>query len=72
MDNANTKHRIQFDITQDALAELDKLVVKANTSTRAEAVRNALKFYAWYLSKKKDGFDFLVRKGDDEWVVELL
>jgi len=41
----DTKQRVQFDLAPDTLALLDALKELTDVSTRAEAVRNAIKFH---------------------------
>jgi len=39
------KQRVQFDLSEDMLEILDALKARTDVSTRAEAVRNAIKFH---------------------------
>jgi metal-responsive CopG/Arc/MetJ family transcriptional regulator len=66
------KYRIQFDLTAEALQRLDEIKEKAKAGTRAEAVRNALRLYAWYLSKKSEGYQLLLRKDSDLKEIEII
>lgn len=48
---AQTKQRIQFDFTPEALKRLDDLKEKVEASTKAEVIRNALKLYEWFATQ---------------------
>lgn len=43
--------RVQFDFSHEALERLDDIKEKTMAATRAEAVRNALSFYEWFLNE---------------------
>jgi len=45
-----SKERVQFDFSPEALAHLDATVVKMDAATRAECIRNALKVYEWLVN----------------------
>jgi len=47
----NTKQRIQFDFSPEALKRLDDLKEKTDAATKAEVVRNALKLYEWFVTQ---------------------
>lgn len=66
------KHRLQFDLTPEALKSLDELKDQAKAATRAEVVRNALRLYAWYLTQHSQGYNVQLRKGDEVKQIELL
>ena len=63
---SNQKLRIQFELTPKAARELEDLQKKADATTRAEVIRNALRLYAWFLDQKARGAEILVREGDKE------
>jgi len=47
----DTKQRVQFDLAPDTLELLDSLKEQTDVSTRAEAVRNAIKFHYDHLPR---------------------
>jgi hypothetical protein len=47
----NTKQRVQFDFSPEALQRLEDLKDKVDSSTKAEVVRNALKLYEWFATQ---------------------
>ena len=47
----DTKQRVQFDLSPDTLELLDSLKEHTDVSTRAEAVRNAIKFHYDHLPR---------------------
>lgn len=65
-----SKQRVQFDFSPEALRRLEDLKKHLDASTKAEVVRNALKLYDWFVTqidqeaiievKDKDG-NFLFR-----------
>lgn len=48
-----TKHRLQVDLTPEALARIDALVERTEASTRAEVVRHALSVYALLVDARR-------------------
>jgi len=59
------KIRLQFDVTQETLEEIDMLKELAGTTTRAELLRDALRLYALSVQKSLDGYELQLRKGDE-------
>ena len=49
-----TKHRLQFDFSEEALKQLDELKDAAGLGTRAELIRQALRLLQWTLTETKD------------------
>lgn len=47
----NTKQRVQFDFSQEALKRLETMQERLEASTKAEVVRNALKLYEWFTTQ---------------------
>lgn len=45
------KERVQFDFTHEALGRLDEIKKKTGARTRAEAIRNALRLYEWFVEE---------------------
>ncbi len=66
------KQRLQFDLTPEAIEQLDQLKDLADASTRADVIRKALRLYSWFISERNSGSEFVVRKGDDESEVKIL
>lgn len=48
------KHRLQFDLNEDAIKEMDQLREETGLPTRAELIRNALRFLDWALREVRD------------------
>lgn len=65
------KYRLQFDLSKQSLFEFDELKTEVGASTRAELFRNAIRFFAWYVSKRKNGYSILVQKDDVTREVEF-
>lgn len=66
------KTRIAFDLTAEALEELDNLQEKAGLNNRADLVRNSLRLYAWFIEQQKQGCEVILRDDEEEKVVELV
>jgi hypothetical protein len=47
----NTKQRVQFDFTPEALKRLEDLKDRVDASTKAEVLRNAIRLYEWFATK---------------------
>lgn len=47
----NTKQRVQFDFSPEALQRLEDLKERTDATTKAEVVRNALKLYEWFVTQ---------------------
>ena len=66
------KFRIQFDLSAEAIERLDEIKAQAKAGTRAEAVRNALRLYGWYLAKRSEGYQLLLRKDNELKEIEIV
>lgn len=51
---AKPKERVQFDFSEEMLQKLDDIMRKTGAATRAEAVRNALRVYDWFIDTDPD------------------
>lgn len=60
------KQRLQFDLDETTLKEVDTLREAAGFSNRAELVRNALAFLRWSLDETKKGGTLLIKKDDGD------
>jgi len=49
-----SKHRLQFDFTEEALKQLDDLKDAVGLGTRAELIRQALRLMQWTLTETRD------------------
>jgi metal-responsive CopG/Arc/MetJ family transcriptional regulator len=54
MSEIQTKTKVQFDFTPEALEKLDSMKALDGAATRAEVVRNALRLYEWFLNEDKE------------------
>lgn len=64
-----SKHRLQFDFTEEALKQLDSLRESTGLSNRAEVVRHALRFFHWMLNELRDKKATLVLERDGKQYV---
>lgn len=49
------KQRVQFDFSVEALKRLEEMQERLDASTKAEVVRNALKWYEWFIKQDPEG-----------------
>jgi metal-responsive CopG/Arc/MetJ family transcriptional regulator len=49
-----TKHRLQFDFTEEALQDLDELKETTGMQNRAEVIRQALRLLRWTIQETKN------------------
>ncbi len=68
---ANTKQRVQFDFSPDALQRLEDLKEKTDASTKAEVIRNALKLYEWFASQVDPNYVIEVKDQDSNTVFRI-
>jgi len=64
VDKRRSKERIQFDFSIDALERLDHIKELTGASTRAEAIRQALRLYEWFVTET-DPSDTITIKDKD-------
>jgi len=57
-------HRLQFDLADEALKEVEELRKETGFLTRAELIRNALKFLQWAVEQTRDGRNTLLVERD--------
>ncbi len=62
---ARQKERVQFDFSEDMLKKLDYIVEKTGAATRAEAVRNALRVYNWFIENDPDDHIKVIGENDE-------
>lgn len=63
---------VRLNLSPEAKAKLDELVVRAKVGGYAEATRNALRLYDWHLTQMENGRQVLVREGDKLTELELI
>lgn len=49
------KERFQLDLTVDVLKRLDEIEIAMGATTRAEAIRNAIRLYYWFIKETTPG-----------------
>ena len=59
--NTAVRHRLQLDLTPEALEQLDEITEMDGAPTRAAVVRNALRYYRWLLEHDRAGSEMIVR-----------
>ena len=68
----SSRRRVQIDFSQTAFARLETIRDRSDAQSNAEAVRNALRLYDWFLEQREQGYEVRLVKGDEERAVELL
>lgn len=58
--------RLQFEFSPEALDKLDKIKEKSGATTRAEAIRQALRVYEWVVNELEPDDTITVKKGEKE------
>ena len=54
--------RVQFEFSEVALKRLDSIVERTNAASRAEVVRNALRFYECVFEQHDNGFEICFKR----------
>jgi hypothetical protein len=68
---AESKTRVQFDFTPEALQRLDDIKVKTHSATRAETLRNALKLYEWFVNEAEPDSTIKIVDKDNQIVTQF-
>ncbi|KKN31047.1 hypothetical protein LCGC14_0827970 [marine sediment metagenome] len=67
-----SRHRLQLDFSSEAYARLLEIRTKADASSNAEIVRNALRLYEWFLEQRESNSKIHVITGDVVKEVEMV
>lgn len=67
----NRYTRVSLDLSPEAAQQLEELLKKANTTSKAQLVRTALRLFGWYLDKRARGYRVQLIKDDQVTEVEL-
>lgn len=70
-ENSEAKTRVQFDITGEALEELEELKIKSGAPSRSETIRYALRILQWVIQEQKAGSKILVIRAEGEETKEI-
>jgi metal-responsive CopG/Arc/MetJ family transcriptional regulator len=70
-DKPPKKKRIAFDVEKETLEQIDDLVILTGAASRAELFRDSLRLFEWMTKQQNAGYEIVLKKGDDETVVEL-
>ena len=65
------KVRLQFDFPNDAVRELDALRDALGLTSRIDVVKQALGLLQWVVEARRDGWEILSERGDEQRVVVL-
>jgi hypothetical protein len=68
----NDRRRVQLDFSTKAHQQLHQLRAEAEMPTVAALVRNALRLYEWFLTKKREGYRIQLVKDDKILEIELM
>jgi hypothetical protein len=64
--------RIQIEFSQEAANRLREIKQLADATSNADVLRNALRFYDWFLRQHREGWKLQLRRGDDIREVEIM
>jgi len=67
----NTKQRVQFDFSPEALQRLEDLKKHVDASTKAEVIRNALKIYEWFVTQIDPNYVIEVQDQDGKAIFRI-
>ena len=65
------KIRLQFDFGHEGVQELDRLKDELGLTSRVDVVKQALGLLQWAVEAKRDGWELLIEKRDEQRVVVL-
>jgi hypothetical protein len=68
---SQSKQRIQFDFTPEALKRLEDLKEQVEASTKAEVIRNALKLYEWFATQIDPSYTIEVKDKEGDTVFKI-
>ncbi len=67
------RKRLQLDFSAEAYSRLEELRQKAGgQKNNAELVRDALRLYEWYLTRRAEGYKVQLAKNGETTTVDLL
>lgn len=71
--STSDKYRLQLEFVGEAKDRLVALKEESNSRSFAEVIREALRFYQWFLEKRRNGYDIaLYKEGEPVRIVTLL
>ena len=71
MKQENTKQRIQFDFSVEAMKRLEELKEETDVATKAEVIRNALKLYDWFVKQVEPDYIVEIKDRDDNTIFRM-
>jgi hypothetical protein len=64
--------RVQIEFSPEAANRLREIKQLADATSNADVLRNALRFYDWFLRQQQDGWKLQLRRGDAIREVEIV
>lgn len=64
--------RIQIEFSQDAANRLRQIKELSGATSNADVMRNAVRFYDWFLRQQQDGWKLQLRRDDAIREVEIV
>jgi hypothetical protein len=64
--------RVQIEFSPEAANRLREIKQLADATSNADVLRNALRFYDWFLRQQQDGWNLQLRRGDAIREVEIV
>ncbi|MDP3792931.1 MAG: hypothetical protein Q8Q89_04370 [bacterium] len=65
------KVRLQFDFNPKFVKGLDQMKNQMNLTSRVDVVKHALGLLQWALDTRKEGWELLIEKADEQRIVVL-
>lgn len=66
------KRRVQLDFSREAFDQLAALKEASGDRSAAAVIRNSLRLYEWYLTKRKEGYQLQLVRDSEVVKVEVL
>jgi hypothetical protein len=70
-DSSKTQ-RVQIEFSPEAATRLREIKQLADATSNADVLRNALRFYDWFLRQQQEGWKLQLRRGDAIREVEIV
>jgi hypothetical protein len=64
--------RVQIEFSAEAANRLREIKQLADATSNADVLRNALRFYDWFLRQQQEGWKLQLRRGDAIREVEIV
>ena len=63
--------KVQVELSEPALERIAAIQEATEAASTAEVIRTALQFFDWYVRKRREGYEVILTKDDEEIRIEL-